>query len=186
MKNTIQKLLDFVSLAEKSRKYFGSNGRNFRSALKVIEKELNDSELNSLDTLEKNLDQIFNSIYNKKGTLSAASVQVYKARIKSLINDYKNYGTDSAKMNSWQREYVRRARAPKENKEESFKDESYDRDRLNKNSLSKDATRFELPLGSGDVAIIITPANITKNHIKKIKGYIEFLENNLVEDAGGA
>lgn len=102
MTNSIQKLLDFIVAAERSRKYLPNVAINHRTPLRLIDPELNEEEGKSVDTLKSNLDQIFHTVYLKnQAKMSASSIEVYKRRVRSVISDYEKYGTDLSKMASW-------------------------------------------------------------------------------------
>jgi len=189
-KNEFNKLFDFIDLAQKNRKYAPNTSTTFRTPLRLIEAELSDEEKESLDLLKERLDAIVSNIYGKnKTSLSAASLEVYKRRILNVISDYEKYGKDPAKMASWNR--VIALRKSKKNKEvEEGSNQKYTtlNERITEGSSQlRPMTRFELQLSPEDKAIILTPPRLKKNYIKKIKGYIDFLETSLVEeDPGGA
>lgn len=102
MTNSIQKLLDFIVAAERSRKYLPNVAINHRTPLRLIDPELNEEERESVNVLKSNLDQIFHTVYLKnQSKMSASSIEVYKRRVRSVISDYEKYGTDLSKMASW-------------------------------------------------------------------------------------
>jgi hypothetical protein len=113
--NSIAKLQDFVNRALRSRKYARNTASSFQSPLKLLEPELNEEEKQSVDLIKKNLDQIFNVVYDRNSSLlSATSIQEYKRRIKNLISDYERYGTNPTAMANWERSTIaRRLKADK-------------------------------------------------------------------------
>lgn len=189
-KNEFNKLFDFIDVAQKNRKYAPNTSTTFRTPLRLIEVELSDEEKGSLDLLKGRLDAIIHNIYSKNTTsLSAASLEVYKRRILNVISDYEKYGKDPAKMASWNRVIVlRKSKKDKETEEGSNQKSTSLNERATEGSSQlKPMTRFELQLSPEDKAIILTPSHLTKNYMKKIKGYIDFLETSLVEeDAKGS
>lgn len=94
--NVIDSLNDFINRAVKSRKYRSSTASALRVALRFFGEELNEEEQASLEVLENNLDQIADSIFQKKGTnYTQGSINTYKARIKKVISAYKEHGKSS-------------------------------------------------------------------------------------------
>src|SRR3989344_2230656 len=104
MSTTIQSLIEFTFAAEKSRKYPSNTAGAMRSALRLFERDMTDEEKESIDTFKNHIDQISQSVFNKnKSKMSATSLETYKRRLDSLINDYEKYGTEPSKMASWDR-----------------------------------------------------------------------------------
>jgi len=174
MFNMIMKdLEDFINAAEKSRKYPRSTAAAKRSALRLFGAELNDYEAQSLDSFEKNFEQIYQEVVNKnKANMSASSLITYKRRVSGLIKDYKNYGLDPTKMANWNRplrKVSEKVSNSKRNEQEAHQGIE----------LPKDANmaRFELPLREGVKAIISVPSDMTKEEVGKIKKYVDFLES---------
>lgn len=106
---TIQIMIDFIKAAETSRKYLPNVAANYRTPLRLIGQELNEEESQSIESFKNNLDQIFAAFYSRnQAKISASSIEIYKKRIRNLISDYENYGSDPSKMAAWNREVVTR------------------------------------------------------------------------------
>src|SRR5579859_3509804 len=93
----ITDLISFINLAEHNRKYSSNTAFGYKAALKRFAEVLNEDEGNSLQLVEDHFPQIVNSFYNKHGgEVTAASMDVYKKRVKKVIQDYKKWGTNLA------------------------------------------------------------------------------------------
>jgi hypothetical protein len=101
--NAINSLFDFIKTATAERKYAENTARGRKAALKLFEPHLSEAERESLDTLEKNLDNIANDIYAKQkdSGFTSKTLMLYKGRILKLIADYRLYGSDPGKMAAW-------------------------------------------------------------------------------------
>lgn len=175
----IQSLYDFIDRAQTNRKYLPNVATNFRTPLRLIEKELTEEEKNSIDLLKKNLDQIINLIYSKSGNkLSASSLEIYKKRIKNLIEDYGNYGKDPSAMANWSRPVVARSR--KDNKikpEDNNKEEvitSKDIPVIPSESASSIVKHEEI-LKHGK-AFIFTPEKLEVSDLNILQAYLNYLK----------
>ena len=176
MNNTYQSLYEFIDSAEKSRNYPENTADALKAALRLFESELQDEEKDSLETFKNHLEQIYSSVFNKnKSKYTIATLETYKRRIKSLLNDYDKYAHDPSKMASWDR----KPRVVKRNKNSSsFAKQTEDNRNLNEDQMkpSSTLTRFELPLRADVKAIILTPSDLTKDDVKKLRGYIDYLD----------
>lgn len=178
MSSVTKELLDFIDTAERNRKYPGGTAAGRRSALRLFEVELNDEEKESLDTFKKNLDQIYQNVFNKnKSNMSAGSLTTYKMRLESLIKDYEKYGQDPTKLANWNRPVrkYKKASLAKEVSDSIPATESKPEVLLPEKG--SDFSRFELPLRPGIKAIIIVPSDISKSEVEKLRGYINFLDS---------
>jgi len=178
MSSVTKELLDFIETAERNRKYPSGTAAGRRSALRLFETELNEEEKESLDTLKKNIEQIYQNVFNKnKSNMSAKSLVTYKLRLLSLIKDFEKYGQDPTKLSSWNRPVrkYKKKDAEKENKQESSRSESKQEVLLPEKGA--DFSRFELPLRPGIKAIIIVPTDISKSEVDKLRSYINFLDS---------
>lgn len=99
--NKFSDLYDFIDIAQSNRKYTESVANNLKSSLKIFGKELNEEELGSVDIIKDRIQEIFISVANNNKNKSIGSLGTYKARILRVINDYKKYGTDPAKIQGW-------------------------------------------------------------------------------------
>lgn len=178
--NNLQGLYDFIDKAETNRNYPPNVATNFKTPLNLVEKELTEEEKNSIDLLKKNLDQIINTIYSKSGNkLSASSLEIYKRRMKNLIEDYENYGKDPSKMATWNRKTL--IRKPKERKvviKENVIDSPAD---FSPSFESSEFQAADLVLSSGRARIIV-PKEISPDDAKKLKFQIDLLANIFPED----
>lgn len=176
MKQTIATLDSFIKAAETSRKYLPNVASNFRTPLRLIEPELNEEEGQSMEVFKKNLDQIFKIFYSKnQSKYSAASIEVYRRRMRTLISDFENYGGDTGKMANWNREIITRKRGKKElisNRQEAVSDQT---DEESVTRSGGNVSRFEMPLSNGK-AIIIIPADSNLADIQIIEDYIKFIK----------
>lgn len=171
----INNLKDFIIAAENSRKYSANTGSSYRTALKYFEAELKEDEKESLELFQQHFDAIYQNVYNKyKTKMSSASLEIYKRRVRNLIEDFNKYGSDPAKLSSWSRlTRVHKPRKQKEHKlEQSFQSQEVDDE-------SVPMAKFELPLRINAKATIITPTDMTRSEAKKLKNYIEYLESNI-------
>jgi hypothetical protein len=171
----IKQLFDFIEKAQKSRKYLPNTATSYRSPLRLIEPELTDEEKESIDLFKKNLDQIFNTLYNKNGSLSAASLEVYKRRVRSLISDYEKYGKDPSAMANWNRPIVTRKLKDKPEKKESKTEESVSGEIENLDTNVSTQTAI-VTLTNGKAKIVV-PSELTEIDVKKLKAQINVLAN---------
>ncbi|MEX2007218.1 MAG: hypothetical protein WD992_00400 [Candidatus Levyibacteriota bacterium] len=175
--DSLNSLYEFIDRAEKNRKYLANVAVNFRTPLRVIEKELSGEEKNSLESIKKNLDQIIAVIYSKSDNkLSAASLGVYKRRIHSLIKDYEEYGKDPSKMASWDRKIS--IRTPKEKTVKVLSSEKpVDSSTIALPSFDNNEFQaVDLMLTNGKGRIIV-PRDFTEDDAKKLKAQIDILAN---------
>lgn len=153
--NAIQTLLDFISAAERSRKYLPKMAANRKTPLRVIEPILTEDEKTSITVLKDNIDNIFQALFAKNPSkMSATSMNIYKSSVKKLIDDYENYGIDQKKMASWQPNFTPKRtsqaqRRPNVNRiPETF---------VSEQESSSDLIRSEIPLGGNRKVIILGP-----------------------------
>jgi hypothetical protein len=172
----IDDLKRFTDVAEKNRKYAPNTATGIRVALGLFEAELNDQEKESLQTFKENLDAIYNSVYRKNQTsLSSNTIAEYKRRILRVIDDYEKYGVDPTKMSTWtpvQRKAVTKVKKNNETVIPQREDEKP----VQESSGTMTMNRFELNLRPGIKAIILTPSDLKLEEAKRIKKYIEYLE----------
>jgi hypothetical protein len=171
----IKNLMDFIDAAEKNRKYPGNTASARRSAVRLFEQELNEQEKTSLDTLKKNLDQIYANVFNKnKSNMTVASLETYKNRFIALIKEYEKYGVNPTMMANWNR-IVRKVSTKSDKVKNSNAPENLE---IKENDFKEiEMSRFELPLRPGIKAIILVPSNITKSEVDKVRKYIDFLDS---------
>lgn len=166
IKNTIQLLRDFVLAANSSRKYKDNTASGMRTVLKLLEGELNEEELASIDTLKKNAESIFQNIYSKSGgRYNAESINVYKKRLIELIGKYEQYGLDPQKIQLWNPK-PRKLRVKKENSE------IHDKPSFPEQRSGSVLLKLELPLRDERKAIIWLPNDLDVSEAKRINAII--------------
>ena len=94
-------LYDFIDFARANKKYPENTANNLKSALKIFEKELNPEELKSINMVESSIGEIFRSLVIAHKDKSIISLNTYKARLLKVIKDYKKYGVEPSKIQSW-------------------------------------------------------------------------------------
>ncbi len=94
-------LYNFIDFAKANRKYPENTANNLKSALKIFEKELNAEELKSIDMVGESINEIFRSVVIANKQKSIISLNTYKARLLKVIKDYKRYGVNPSKIQSW-------------------------------------------------------------------------------------
>lgn len=169
--SVVEQLKNFITAAQKSRKYNPNTASGIRSALRLFEKELNDEERKSLELLRQNLEQVYHQVGQKNmSSYNSKSLEEYKRRMLKLINDYEQYGLDPAKMAAWSPtlRVVKKANKP-------VNDSEIESVTLEKGRSSSDVNSLDLKLREGVSAIIQTPRDLTLDEAKKIRAYIDYL-----------
>lgn len=192
MASAIDTLDQFITRAERDRKYAPNTAAGLRAALKMFAAAMNEQERESLEVLETRLDQIYNEVFRRKsGKMSSQSLQTYYNRVKRIIHDYNTYGTDPLKMSSWSPQRRFRASGLKTGKKTKPKkvsttvtDVTSDHDPL-PFLISGANDRFEISFDSGQRAVIILPSKRGKADILKLQKLVEFLEaTSAINDEG--
>lgn len=175
----LEKIIEFISIAQKNRKYASNTASGFKSALKLFEPQLNDQEREDISVFKNNLDKICQEVYAvNKSKFSAATINEYKRRLAKLLADYESYGIDPSKMASWNPVTRIRTSSPAIKNE---KRNGVDEGQENTDDISKIITtlamdRYEITLRPNVKAIVVTPSDISTDEIKKIKAYVDMLE----------
>ena len=162
-------LYDFIDLARANKKYLDSTANNLKSALKIFEKELNAEELKSINMVEDSIGEIFRSLVIANKSKSIVSLNTYKARLLKVIKDYKKYGAEPSKMQSWV------AKTRKSTPLLIKKDKVDKKKIILSNSINapvENSHKIDLSLSYGSAQISI-PKNITAKEAKTIKGIID-------------
>ncbi len=179
MKQLTDALKDFITVAQKSRKYNPNSAAGLRTALRLFEKELNEEEKNSLQLFQENLEQIYQQVLNKNlSSYTAESLDVYKKRIARLLRDYGEYGIDPTKMAAWNPKVRRMKREKKAVVQDDWNKELVKEEQKQQGGVvvpKTPMTKFELQLREGVVAMIYTPHDLSIEEAKKIRGYIDYL-----------
>lgn len=168
-------LFEFVNLAEKNRKYATNTAHGRRAALKVFEKELNEQELDSVDSIQENMEEIFQNVLSKnKDSYSIGSLNTYKVRLLKVIEDYKKYGQNPSHIELWETR-PRKIYTPVNN-QDTFKDTS-----VHKPSeiAHTPVHKLEIALASGQICVISIPVNISPKETETIKSILDALTKKL-------
>lgn len=171
--SSIQSLHAFVEAAEISRKYPSNTAAALRSALRLFEQELNETERVSVDQFSKNLDKIYRQVVNRnQQKMTAESMDTYLRRIKNLLSDYEKYGVDPTRMAEWDRP-TRKIRA----RESGSVISNHPTDNPAATILPPNnealATRLEVSLRPDARAVLVLPANLTKEDAAAIKALVD-------------
>lgn len=176
---SIKDLNDFIDKAERSRKYPTSSAQGLKAAVKLFDTELNDEERASLDLFEQNIDQIYQSVFNKNKNLTVSSLATYKSRVLKAISDYKKYGTDATKMSNWQPKVVTRAKrsGPKRDEVPTANDAPVG---LQNNELAvpDGMTKLELALRPDMKFVLVVPYDLRASEVVTIKSILDSLSSN--------
>ncbi|MBX4200581.1 hypothetical protein KW786_00445 [Candidatus Parcubacteria bacterium] len=157
-------LYEFISLAEKNRKYPSNTAHGKRAALKLFETVLHPDELESLDLIEERMKEIYLSLISKhRETFSIKSLNTYKGRLLKLIQDYKKYGADPDALNRW--EIKLRKYKNKDRDEDSKEDTPVSNI---SSPIHKAVHKIQISLEDGSDCIIEVPSRLTKEDISII------------------
>jgi hypothetical protein len=165
-------LYDFIDFAKANKKYPNNTANNLKSALKIFEKELNTEELKSINMVEDSIGEIFRSLVIANKNKSIASLNTYKARLLKVIKDYKKYGVEPGKLQSWV------AKTRKFTPLLIKKDKTDKKMIILSNSINTPVENFhkiELALQDSTKAIITLPKNINSKDAKILKNIIDSL-----------
>jgi hypothetical protein len=165
-------LYDFIDFARANRKYPDNTANNLKSAIKIFEKELNAEELKSINMVEESIGEIFRSLVIANKDKSIVSLNSYKARLLKVIKDYKKYGVQPAKMQSW----VAKTR---KSTPLLIKKDKPDKNKIHlSNSINTPVENFhkiELSQRKDVKSVIIIPRDISQKEAKIIKDIIDSL-----------
>jgi site-specific recombinase XerD len=167
-------LYNFIDLAKTNRKYPENTANGLKSALKIFEKVLNLDELNSIDTVEENIEEIFINAVAKNKDKNIGSMNTYKARLLKVIKDYQKYGINPSKMQGW----IIKNR--KVTIHRNLKPDNTDKQQDNSEiALSNDVNtpvhKVELSLRHNHKSLIIIPRDITAKEAEIIKTIVDSL-----------
>ena len=176
MLKKITDLFEFIDRAVKSRKYPESTAQGLRAALKAFDSVLNEEERQSLELFKKNIDPIYQSVFNKYGKeFSSGTLAVYKSRVLKVVNDYEKYGTDPAKMANWMPKIIKRG--PRKKSLES--NEEIADNEIEPSTVSPDSgklNKIELMLRDDETrSIIMVPRDLKSSECKRIKMLLDSL-----------
>src|SRR3989344_2764217 len=173
-------LYHFIDIAKANRKYPDNTANNLKSALKIFEKELNADESKTINMIESSIEEIFRDVAIANKDKSILSLNTYKARLLKVINDYKKYGADPAKIQKWM---PRLRQNLSEQKKKStpllIKKDKTDKENINlSNSIYspvESVHKIEIVLESGAKAALSIPRGLKKTDAETIKAVINSL-----------
>jgi len=157
-------LYDFIDFARANRKYPANTANNLKSALKIFEKELNAEELKSINMVEESIGEIFRSLVIANKDKSIVSLNSYKARLLKVVKDYKKYGVQPSKMQSW----VAKTKKDKPDKKKITLSNPI-------NTPVENFHKIELSQRKDVKSIIIVPRDISRKEAETIKDIIDSL-----------
>ncbi len=170
-------LNDFVDRAVRNRNYALNTAYGFKAALKLFEAVAHEDEKASLEKLEQRFEKMYEDVCRKNSDkMSAKTLEAYKIRVVKVLNDYKEYGVNPAKMASWPSKTITRAKrsVPAELKE-TAKPNTAPVDQVE--NIPIGAERLEWPLGRpGAKFVAYIPADVTEADIKKMKTLLDLVE----------
>jgi len=165
-------LYNFIDFAKANRKYPENTANNLKSALKIFEKELNAEELKSIDMVGESINEIFRSVVIANKQKSIISLNTYKARLLKVIKDYKRYGINPSKIQSW-------TVKSKESTPLLIKKDKKDKDNINlSNSIDASVNNYykiEFSLRENAKVALSLPKDVSLKEIKLIKTILDSL-----------
>jgi len=166
--NILDKLYEFIHLAEKNRKYPQNTAHGKRAALKLFETVLHADEVESLELIEERMKEIYLSLISKhKDTFSIQSLNTYKGRLLKLIQDYKKYGADPQALARW--EVKLRKYKNKTTTQDATEDVKKDSELSSLSyPIHKGVYKIQISLEGGLNCTIELPAKLTKQDISII------------------
>jgi hypothetical protein len=175
-------LYNFIDFAKTNRKYPESTANNLKSALKIFEKELNAEELKSISMVENTVNEIFRSVVIANKEKSIISLNTYKARLLKVIKDYKKYGANPSKMQSWIVKTRKSSPTGKQIHQSTpllIKKDKQDKDnKILSNFIEApvyNCYKIEFSLREDAKAVISVPKDISLKEIKIIKAILDSL-----------
>ncbi len=164
-------LYDFVTLAEKNRKYPANTAHGKRAALKLFETALHPDELQSLDLILERMEEIYLTLITQhKDKFSIKSLNTYKGRFINLIQDYKKYGANPEDIIHW--EVKPRKHTTQETIEDIKKDISPS---LVSSPIHRGVHKLQVALENGGVCTIEVPVKIHQKDMVTIRKILEAL-----------
>jgi hypothetical protein len=167
-------LYTFIDLASTNRKYPKSTANNLKSSLKIFEKELNTEELKSISMVEDSVNEIFRSVVIANKEKSIVSLNTYRARLLKVIKDYKKYGVNPGKMQSWT---VKQKQSTPLLISKDKKDKSKDKDILSNPIYASVNNYYKMEFSTRESAKITLsiPKDITPEEVNLIKTILDSL-----------
>jgi hypothetical protein len=188
----IKELKEFVDYAEKNRKYASETARGKRTAFRLFEKALNEDEAASVDLINERFEKIYSEVVQKnKMSVKMSALEVYKRRIRGLLNDYKKYANDATAFNLWDSGKKTSTQkkgasanfskvAPRIVEAQIVEGDMVDEEKLlgavarqEDSIFSTDFNNIELFLRSGFKVNLILPADMTQKEANRLKHMID-------------
>jgi hypothetical protein len=174
MSENFKDLYHFIDIAKTNRKYPDNTANNLKSALKIFEKELNADESKSIKMVESSIEEIFRDVAIANKNKSILSLNTYKARLLKVINDYKKYGADPAKIQKWNVK-------TKKSTPLLIKKDKTDKENISLsnfiNSPVDNLHKIEIALESGNKAVLSIPRELKRTDAEIIKAVVNSLVN---------
>lgn len=173
----IEALEQFIGEAERNGNYPPNTAGGIRAALRLLATVLDATQIESLSWLRSNLDGIFGRAYNKnRASISAGSLQTYRARINTLLADYEKYGQNPRAMAGWRRKVRTQSKRNVGTTDLSSGDQ--DSKRVGLSDLLSDfggptMNRLELSLRPNAKAVVVIPSDLTADEARRIKMLID-------------
>ena len=159
--NEFNKLYEFITLAEKNRKYPVNTAHGRRAALKLFETVLHPDELESLDLIKERMKEIYLSLISThKNNFSVKSLNTYRGRFLNVIQDYRKYGSNPEAIVTWDikpRKY--------KNKDVSLGGEKDSHLSISSLPIHKHVYKIQISLRDGSTCAIELPAKIAKEDV---------------------
>ncbi len=170
--SNLQKIYDFVDLAEKNRKYPANTAHGRRAALKLFDTVLTEDERDSVTLIRERMNEIYLNLISKhKESFSIKSLNTYKGRFLKLLEEYEKYGLSPDGIVHWE---AKERKYTVKNMKDTIKDVSFHNLSF---PIHKGVHKFQVALEHGDVCNIELPADVTSQDIATIKKIIDSLKN---------
>lgn len=162
--NNFQDLSEFLVIAHKNRKYSDSSYWGTKAAIKIFEPALNEDEKKSIDALKQNFDQIYSSVFNQnKNKFTATTIDVYRRRFLSLLEDYLKYGQDAKKMANWT-PIIKKPKAHLQ-----INKHLNDQEKISESvQVGTTMSRLEIAIRENLKAVVLIPIDLTQAESEKI------------------
>src|SRR3989344_4721743 len=158
--NELDKLSEFINLAQKNRKYPPNTAHGRRAALKLFATVLHPDERESLDLIEERMKEIYLSLISKhRENFSIKSLNTYKGRFLKVIHDYKKYGANPAAIASWE------AKTRKYKNKDTSKDRELEKDNDSSNlssSIHRHVHKIQISLEDGSSCALEIPRRLSQ------------------------
>jgi hypothetical protein len=183
-RNQISDLIEFIQKATKLAKYNSNTGGGILNAVRAAEKGFLPEEPKDMEYLISHMEELF--LRQKDLNLSPQSQDVYFARIKRAVDDYKKYGQDARSIYSWSPKV--RAKKISSKKENNNSNNDDDDDNVQEQQSNNKAKNDEIlikevggvklnvltwRLRPGVLIKIELPENLTKADVEKIKKHLD-------------